>query len=109
MICLHSICKDQFKFPVLLVQDAIIGKCNVLCDSDDQRNPRPSRNELRNANYVFSRTFDTKLQVISEHFPDAIAGIGGLLVKGKLQSFIVQPLMLFEYGSDEANFIFYWF
>ncbi|VVA97748.1 unnamed protein product [Arabis nemorensis] len=56
--------------------DAIIGKCNVLCDSEDQRNPRPSRNDLRNANYVFSRTFDTKRRIISKHFPDGIAGIG---------------------------------
>lgn len=55
-----------------------MGKCNVLCISSDPRNPRPFRNELRRTNYIFSRTFDTKLNIISEDFADAIAGIGGL-------------------------------
>lgn len=55
-----------------------MGKCNVVCTSDDRRNPRPGSNELRRANYVFSRTFDTRLRIISEDFADAIAGIGGL-------------------------------
>lgn len=84
-----------------------MGKCNVLCVSKDRRNPQPARNEYRTANYVFSRTFDTGLQIISKKFADAIAGIRGLLVREKLKSFIVQPLMLFEYGSNETYFTFY--
>ncbi|CAN8269293.1 unnamed protein product [Cochlearia groenlandica] len=55
--------------------DSVLGKCIVVCVSDDRRNPQPSRNELRNANYVFSRTFDTGLEIISEDFADVIAGI----------------------------------
>ncbi|KAJ0264168.1 Nucleic acid binding protein [Hirschfeldia incana] len=53
----------------------ILGKCSVVCLSDDRRNPLPERRELRNARYVFSRTFDTKLKIISADFADAIAGI----------------------------------
>ncbi|ESQ48399.1 hypothetical protein EUTSA_v10020655mg [Eutrema salsugineum] len=55
--------------------EAILGKCNVLCVSNDRRNPQPARSELRNANYVFSRTFNTRLNIVSEDFTDAIAGI----------------------------------
>ncbi|CAH8327412.1 unnamed protein product [Eruca vesicaria subsp. sativa] len=55
--------------------DTILGKCSVVCLSDDQRNPPPGRRELRNARYFFSRTFDTKLKIISEDFADAIAGV----------------------------------
>ncbi|KAG2309850.1 hypothetical protein Bca52824_029598 [Brassica carinata] len=55
--------------------DTILGKCSVVCLSDDRRNSLPARRELRNARYVFSRTFDTKLKIISEDFADAIAGI----------------------------------
>ncbi|CAF1934210.1 unnamed protein product [Brassica napus] len=55
--------------------DTILGKCSVVCLSDDRRNPLPTRRELRNARYVFSRTFDTKRKIISEDFADAIAGI----------------------------------
>ncbi|EOA32807.1 hypothetical protein CARUB_v10016118mg, partial [Capsella rubella] len=56
--------------------ETIMGKCNVVCISKDRRNPPPERNELRKANYVFSRTFDTRLKIISKIFADAIAGIG---------------------------------
>ncbi|KAJ4893718.1 nucleic acid binding [Raphanus sativus] len=55
--------------------DTILGKCSVVCLSDDRRNPIPGRRELRDARYVFSRTFDTKLKIISADFADAIAGI----------------------------------
>ncbi|KAG7625368.1 RNA recognition motif domain [Arabidopsis thaliana x Arabidopsis arenosa] len=56
--------------------ETIMGKCNVVCTSDDRRNPRPGTKELRRAKYIFSRTFDTRLRIISEDFADAIAGIG---------------------------------
>ncbi|CAF2101213.1 unnamed protein product [Brassica napus] len=55
--------------------DTILGKCSVVCLSDDRRNPLPTRRELRDARYVFSRTFDTKRKIISADFADAIAGI----------------------------------
>lgn len=61
-----------------MCKDTILGKCSVVCLSDDRRNPIPGRRELRDARYVFSRTFDTKLKIISADFADAIAGIKGL-------------------------------
>uniref|UniRef100_A0A0D3CJU1 BAH domain-containing protein n=1 Tax=Brassica oleracea var. oleracea TaxID=109376 RepID=A0A0D3CJU1_BRAOL len=60
---------------MVTLYDTILGKCSVVCLSDDRRNPLPTRRELRIARYVFSRTFDTKRKIISEDFADAIAGI----------------------------------
>ncbi|XP_019092228.1 PREDICTED: protein ANTI-SILENCING 1-like [Camelina sativa] len=58
--------------------DTIMGKCKIVCMSEDRRNPQPESSDLRRAKYVFSHTFDTRLKVLSNVFADAIAGIGGL-------------------------------
>ncbi|XP_010542269.1 PREDICTED: protein ANTI-SILENCING 1 isoform X2 [Tarenaya hassleriana] len=56
------------------VVEAIIQKCTVLCTSCDPRNPQPSGDELRMADYVFSRTFDVRQSIISGAFGNEIAG-----------------------------------
>nr|XP_004305314.2 PREDICTED: uncharacterized protein LOC101302286 [Fragaria vesca subsp. vesca]XP_011466730.1 PREDICTED: uncharacterized protein LOC101302286 [Fragaria vesca subsp. vesca]XP_011466731.1 PREDICTED: uncharacterized protein LOC101302286 [Fragaria vesca subsp. vesca] len=55
--------------------EAIVGKCNVVCLSKNPRNPRPSEEELRMANYIFRRTFDVDTHKILPKFPDQICGI----------------------------------
>ncbi|KAL2548385.1 bromo-adjacent-like proteiny (BAH) domain-containing protein [Forsythia ovata] len=40
--------------------EAIAGKCNVVCISNDSRNPQPSVEEVQMADYVFYRLFDVK-------------------------------------------------
>ncbi|XP_062089789.1 protein ANTI-SILENCING 1 [Humulus lupulus] len=54
--------------------EAVVGKCNVICTSDDKRNPQASEEELRKAHYIFYRTFDVDRTEISEKFPDEIGG-----------------------------------
>ncbi|CAA0808975.1 nucleic acid binding [Striga hermonthica] len=55
--------------------EAICGKCNILCTSKHKRNPQPTDQELRMADYIFYRTFDVGKCVISEKFPSLISGI----------------------------------
>ncbi|KAK1310491.1 hypothetical protein QJS10_CPA08g00323 [Acorus calamus] len=55
--------------------EAIAGKCNVLCTSTDWRNPQPSEEELKKADYIFYRTFDVGTYGISDKIGDSIAGI----------------------------------
>ncbi|KAK9148887.1 hypothetical protein Scep_007644 [Stephania cephalantha] len=55
--------------------EAIAGKCNVVCTSKDSRNPQPSEEELRRADYVFCRTFNVATRTISDKIDDKIAGV----------------------------------
>ncbi|CAL5439952.1 unnamed protein product [Camellia sinensis] len=55
--------------------EAIVGKCNVVCTSKDNRNPQASEEELLMADYIFYRTFDVGSCTISHSFVDVIAGI----------------------------------
>ncbi|MCL7043856.1 hypothetical protein MKW94_016339 [Papaver nudicaule] len=55
--------------------EAIVGKCNVVCTSEDKRNPQPSKKELRMADFVFSRTFDVHEYTFSDQLDDNISGI----------------------------------
>ncbi|XP_022982080.1 protein ANTI-SILENCING 1-like isoform X1 [Cucurbita maxima] len=55
--------------------EVIAGKCSVLCYSNDSRNPRPSDEALKKADFVFCRTFDVgKLEVCNE-ICEKIAGV----------------------------------
>ena len=65
---------------VLSFQEVLAGKYNVVCTSNDKRNPRASQVELREAKYFFYRTFDVVSLKISEIFPDLIDGIKGQLL-----------------------------
>ncbi|KAL3629958.1 hypothetical protein CASFOL_026270 [Castilleja foliolosa] len=55
--------------------EAISGKCNIVCSSKLERNPQPTEEELRIADYIFYRTFDAGKCTISEKFPSSIDGI----------------------------------
>ncbi|XP_051137302.1 protein ANTI-SILENCING 1 [Andrographis paniculata] len=55
--------------------EAIAGKCNVVCTSDDPRNRQPSAEELKMAHYVFYRTFDVKSCTISDQMGDTVGGL----------------------------------
>ncbi|KAL8123025.1 protein ANTI-SILENCING 1-like isoform X2 [Apium graveolens] len=54
--------------------ESISGKCNVVCTSDDRRNMQVSKEELKIADYTFSRTFDVDNYKLSDKFTDPIAG-----------------------------------
>ncbi|VVB17192.1 unnamed protein product [Arabis nemorensis] len=55
--------------------EAICGKCNVLCISKDIRNPQPSDEEIKLADFLFYRTFDVGSRKILEKMDDKIAGV----------------------------------
>ncbi|PIA37009.1 hypothetical protein AQUCO_03100039v1 [Aquilegia coerulea] len=54
--------------------DVLVGKCNVVCTSKDERNPQPSAEELKRAHYIFRRTFDVGKFRISDKIDDSVAG-----------------------------------
>ena len=58
-------------------QESIVGKCNVVCASNDQRNPQASEQQLEMADYIFYRSFDVGTCRISESFADQICGFKG--------------------------------
>lgn len=59
-------------------QEAVVGKCNVVCTSRDRRNPQLTEAEVRMAEYFFYRTFDVGSCKISNCFIDRIDGIRGM-------------------------------
>ncbi|KAL5558791.1 hypothetical protein UlMin_035002 [Ulmus minor] len=63
------------------VLEAIAGKCNVVCISKDNRNRQPSDEEIRNADFIFRRTFDVEQQKVMDITNDSIDKIAGLDVK----------------------------
>jgi len=60
-------------------QESILGKCNVVCTSEDRRNPKPSETELKRADFLFKCTFDVDRCVIDDKFPHKIDGAEGKL------------------------------
>lgn len=74
---LFSVLLKYIFLDVSSCQEALGGKCNVVCTSDDKKNPCASQVELREADYIFYRTFDVVSLKISVNFPDLIDGIKG--------------------------------
>ncbi|KAL2930137.1 Protein ANTI-SILENCING 1, partial [Bienertia sinuspersici] len=64
-----------FAFFVEPLDEAIAGKCNVVCISKDERNRQPSIDEIKMAQYVFYRTFDVNTHAISDKLGEKIATI----------------------------------
>ncbi|XP_028091569.1 protein ANTI-SILENCING 1-like isoform X3 [Camellia sinensis] len=77
--------------------EAIVGKCNVVCTSKDNRNPQASEEELLMADYIFYRTFDVGSCTISHSFVDVIAGIN---VKHFFNKEKGQKLITMEHGAN---------
>ena len=60
-------------------QEAISGKCNIVCISKDIRNPYPSDEEVQMAEFVFYRFFDVGMRkILDKIVVDKIAGIEGM-------------------------------
>lgn len=81
----------------ILLQEAITGKCNVVCLSTDRRNPQPKNEDLDTADFFFYRTFDVKTCKISEEFPNSIAQIEGS-DSNSVAWFLFSPTLLCIYG-----------
>lgn len=61
-----------------LFQEAIAGKCHVVCTSVDKRNLQPSSTDVELADYIFYRVFDVGNYTISDVLADTVAGIEGM-------------------------------
>ncbi|PWA82420.1 protein ANTI-SILENCING 1 [Artemisia annua] len=55
--------------------ESIAGACNVVCVSKDCRNPQPSAEELKAADFVFYRTFDVQSCTISDKMDDKVGDL----------------------------------
>ncbi|XWS20370.1 hypothetical protein CRYUN_Cryun31cG0095600 [Craigia yunnanensis] len=55
--------------------ESIVGKCNVVCTSNDGRNPQASEADLRWADYFFCCHFDVAELAILDIFPDMVDGV----------------------------------
>ncbi|KAI3978297.1 hypothetical protein MKX01_013095 [Papaver californicum] len=55
--------------------EAIVGKCNDICTSKDVKNPQPSEEEMKTADYVFYRTFNVNTFKISDKIDEKIATV----------------------------------
>ncbi|CAH9072040.1 unnamed protein product [Cuscuta epithymum] len=74
--------------------EAIAGKCNVVCISEDKRNRQPSEEELKAADYIFYRVFDVaKLTLDQIGDSDIVGGLEGV-------SHMVQGAFV---GGENAN------
>jgi hypothetical protein len=62
----------------MINQEAIAGKCKVVCTSKDSRNPQPSDEELQKADFIFYRAFDVKDLKILDKIEEKVAGIEGI-------------------------------
>ena len=50
----------------------------MVCVSRDDRNPEPSEEQLRNADYVFYRSFDVGQCSILDKMNDKVGGLEGM-------------------------------
>lgn len=81
----------------VLFQEAIAGKCNVVCISKDIRNPQPSNEELEMADHVFYRTFDVGNCRIVDKIDDKIAGVEGIFsYTSKISLTWIHALVIFN-------------
>lgn len=94
----HS--KLSWKFSCIQInQEAIAGKCNVVCISTDTRNPPPSAEEIQMASYVFYRIFDVKSLTIIDQIDDTVGGLEGIMIRVlHFQSFVCLELVYDEAG-----------
>lgn len=58
-------------------QESIVGKCNVVCISEDAGNPQPSDETLQKADYVYHRFFDVEKLKIVDQLNNKTAGTEG--------------------------------
>lgn len=87
-------------------QEALGGKFNVVCTSKDERNPQPSSDQLKDADFVFYRTFNVVTFSVSEKIEDTISGVEGNYYFSELSFHILfnQNLIV-----DDLLPSFFWF
>ncbi|KAI3716804.1 hypothetical protein L1987_67967 [Smallanthus sonchifolius] len=85
------------------LQEAIIGQCNVVCLSKDNRNPQPSDEQLKAADFVFYRTFDVQCYAILDKMDDEIGGLEIKYVFNREESEKTNPFLESASDTKEEN------
>lgn len=81
--------------------EAIAGRCNVICTSEDNRNPQPSDEEVKMADYVFYRAFDVGTCAILDKMIDKVGGLDVKYVFNRKESEKASHVL--KLGSDKKD------
>lgn len=81
--------------------EAIAGKCNVVCISEDNRNPQPSDEEVKMAGYVFYRAFDVGNCTILDKMGDKVGGLDVKYVFNRKES--QKGSHVLKHASDQKD------
>ncbi|KAI3835325.1 hypothetical protein MKW98_020441 [Papaver atlanticum] len=81
--------------------EVIAGKCNVICTSKDVRNPQPSEEEMKAADYIFYRTFNVDTFKISDKIDEKIASVEDKFIYNKTDG--KEPSNISKLGSGKTK------
>ncbi|KAD5508206.1 hypothetical protein E3N88_15909 [Mikania micrantha] len=80
-------------------KDAIICPCNVVCLSEDNRNPQPSDEQRKAADFVFYRTFDVQSYAVLDKMDDEVGGLESIFTHS---NFGFLNLVCFSFSQDRT-------
>ncbi|KAK1408186.1 hypothetical protein QVD17_39821 [Tagetes erecta] len=83
--------------------EAIVGLCHVVCTSKDNRNPQPSDDQLKEADYIFYRTFNVQSHAISDKMDDKVGGLEIKCIFNREKSEKLSPLLESTSVAKEEN------
>ncbi|KAL8226829.1 hypothetical protein R6Q57_016661 [Mikania cordata] len=83
--------------------DAIICPCNVVCLSEDNRNPQPSDEQRKAADFVFYRTFDVQSYAVLDKMDDEVGGLEIKYVFNREESEKTCAISKSTSGTTEEN------
>ncbi|XP_026408633.1 protein ANTI-SILENCING 1-like isoform X2 [Papaver somniferum] len=81
--------------------EVIAGKCNVICTSKDVKNPQPSEEEMKAADYIFYRTFNVDTFKISDEIDEKIASVEVKFIYNRTGG--KEPGNIFKLGSGKTE------
>ncbi|XP_026404723.1 protein ANTI-SILENCING 1-like isoform X4 [Papaver somniferum] len=81
--------------------EVIAGKCNVICTSKDVKNPQPSEEEMKAADYIFYRTFNVDTFKISDEIDEKIASVEVKFIYNRTGG--KEPGNIFKLGSGKTD------
>ncbi|KAG7972891.1 hypothetical protein I3843_07G204100 [Carya illinoinensis] len=81
--------------------EAIAGKCDIICTSKDSRNPQPSDEELKTADFIFYRAFDVKHGRVLDQIEEEVAGIEVKFIFNRVEA--QEPNVVLELDSAKKE------
>ncbi|KAG6649381.1 hypothetical protein CIPAW_07G208200 [Carya illinoinensis] len=81
--------------------EAIVGKCNVVCTSEDSKNPQPTEEQLRTADFIFYRAFDVGHCRILDKIEEKVAGVEVKFIFNRVEA--QEPNVVLELDSAKKE------